>query len=197
MDKLLQRGLEAKSESKHLEFKIEFDVSSKQSWAEIIKDVVAISNSGGGLMLFGVTDQGEATGYDIAPLIELDPATISDKIHKYTGVHFSGFSLSLQHKFGIPIACLEIEATKSPIVFSKPGTYDIGRGKQKTAFSQGTVYFRHGAKSEPGTYEDLREFIEIRISEERKQILNNFKKIISLPEDHEVLVAPIASSKVN
>jgi hypothetical protein len=35
-----------------------------------------------------------------------------------------------------------VNGTANPIVFSKPGTYDIGGGKQKTAFSAGTVYFQ-------------------------------------------------------
>ena len=50
-----------------------------------------------------------------------------------------------------------------PLVFARPGTYSVPGGKQKTAFAQGTVYFRHGAKSEPGTTEDLAHALDRRL----------------------------------
>ena len=44
--------------------------------------------------------------------------------------------------------------------------------KQKTAFSAGTVYFRHGAKSEPGTSEDLRASLERELDRIRSSWLD-------------------------
>ena len=52
----------AKRESKYMEFKSEFDPSSSENWCEILKDVVAISNSGGGLIGFGLDSHGCPTG---------------------------------------------------------------------------------------------------------------------------------------
>ncbi len=45
------------------------------------------------------------------------------------------------------------------MVFTRNGTDVTIKGKQKPAFVQGTVYFRHGAKSEPGNRDDLEDWL--------------------------------------
>lgn len=42
------KALTAKRESKHIEFKEGFNPSEARDWCEIIKDIVAMANSGGG-----------------------------------------------------------------------------------------------------------------------------------------------------
>jgi len=68
-----------------------------------------------------------------------------------------------------------------PIVFTSPGTYDTGGGKQKTAFSKGTVYFRHGAKSEPGTSDDLRAALDRELDRIRSSWLDGITKVVTAP----------------
>jgi len=51
--------------------------------------------------------------------------------------------------------------TGSPLVFEKPGTYADG-ARQKTAFAKGTVYFRHGARSDPGSSRDIARFVDAK-----------------------------------
>ena len=55
MPDLVQRALTAKRESKYIEFKENFDPDSPADWCEVIKDIVAIANSGGGVMSSGWT----------------------------------------------------------------------------------------------------------------------------------------------
>jgi len=50
----LDKARNAKRESKYIEFKERFDVNQSQYWCEIIKDIVAMANSGGGCILIGV-----------------------------------------------------------------------------------------------------------------------------------------------
>src|SRR5574340_574293 len=61
---------------------------------------------------------------------------------------------------GAKFVPLQLKSCRTPLVFTRVGTYEVAVGKQKTVFSVGTVYFRHGAKSEPGTSDDLRAFLE-------------------------------------
>ena len=56
-------------ESASLDFKSSFDPESKQDWCELIKDIVAMSNSGGGSIVVGVDDDGNLSNSDIAPLL--------------------------------------------------------------------------------------------------------------------------------
>jgi hypothetical protein len=153
---VLTKVEEAENESAELDFKATFDPTAPHDWCELIKDVVAMANSGGGIVVFGVNDDGTPATGDLKAIQELDPATVVDKIKKYTDQHFADFSLCSGTRQGVPIEILIVSAVSIPIVFTSPGTYDIGGGKQRTAFSRGTVYFRHGAKSDPGTSGDLR-----------------------------------------
>lgn len=75
-----------------------------------------------------------------------------------------------------------------PVVFVKPGTYNIGEGKQKTAFSQGTIYFRHDAKSEPGNRDDLLAWRERALDKVRETWLGNIRKVVESPPDRAVTV---------
>ena len=76
------------------------------------------------------------------------------------------------------------------MIFTRPGTYNIDGGRQKTAFSKGTIYFRHGAKSEPGDSNDLSRVIEGRLEEIRKSWLSGVRKVVSAPIGHVVQVLP-------
>ena len=160
IEKTLKEAIIAEKESKTIEFKSEFNTDSSEHLCEIVKDIVAIANSGGGIILIGVDDHGVPNKNEVAHILKLDPAFLVDKIYKYTRENFSNFEIVEIKKGGESLAAMKILPSESPILFEKPGTYDIGEGKQKTAFSKGTAYFRHGAKSEPGTTNDIKNIIK-------------------------------------
>jgi len=99
------------------------------------------------------------------------------------------FEIVEAHKEGQPVIAFLIHAVPVPLVFERPGQYDIGGGKQKTAFSTGTVYFRHGAKSEPGSTSDIRIAIEHYVEVIRKSWIKGVRKIVHAPLGSEVIVA--------
>jgi hypothetical protein len=181
MSDILEIALSANSETSQIEFKLIFDPFSDGNWCEIIKDIVAISNSGGGVIIFGLDSHGIPKGENISQLYSIDPSQITNKISKYTGYHFSEFSLHECEKQGNKLFAILIFNTRMPIIFEKPGTYADFQGKQTTAFKQGTLYFRHGPASEPGNNNDLRIFIEKRIEDTRNEWLKNVKQIIEAP----------------
>jgi hypothetical protein len=185
----IKKALNAKRESKSVEFKASFDVVSSAEWCEIIKDIVAIANSGGGSIVIGVDNAGTPNGFDVSPIIGFDSADVTNKIHKYTGVQFADFDISEERKEGRAVAILDIRAASIPIVFTKPGTYDIGGGRQRTAFGIGTIYFRHGAKSDPGSTDDIRKAIERQLESIRKDWLRGVRKVVSAPRGSQIVIA--------
>jgi|SRR5262245_31317051 len=190
----LHDPLSATHESTVLDFKREFDPSVASEWCELIKDIIAMANSGGGVILIGVNDDGTVSGCDVAPVLKLDPADVINRIYKYTDLQFSGFEVMKIEKNGHPIAAIRISRAPSvPIAFTKPGTYPIEGGRQKSAFSAGTIYFRHGAKSEPCSAEDLREFMEHEIAIRREGWLGNIRKVVEAPPGSHVAVLPPGS----
>jgi len=189
--KSFESAIEAKRESKHLDFKEKFDPKSSKDWCEIIKDIVAMANSGGGMIVIGVKNDGSPSQENIfAILNNLDPAHITDKIAKYTGEQFDNFSIQEANRNGYKIVVLQIGYATIPLVFIQPGTYDVGDGKQKAAFSQGSIYFRHGAKSEPGNSKDLRESVERELDRIKKSWLGNIRKVVSSPPAYKAVMLP-------
>jgi hypothetical protein len=79
-----------------------------------------------------------------------------------------------------------------PIVFCATGNYVAPSGKgQKNAFLKGTVYFRHGAKSEPGTTDDLRCVLEREVARVREQWLAGIHKVVTAPIGAAIGVLPL------
>jgi hypothetical protein len=189
-DTHIEKVRNARKESKYIDFKEKFDITQAGEWCEIVKDIVAIANSGGGWILIGAKNDGSSSKADVTEVLTVDPAQITDKIFKYTGEQFSDFEIQEIEKNGNKLAAIQIKGVTVPLIFTQPGNYDIGGGKQKTAFGRGTIYFRHGAKSEPGNSKDLRDCINREIEEVRKSWLGNIRKVVTAPSGYKVAVLP-------
>jgi hypothetical protein len=181
-------ALLASREGRRLDFKETFDPRRVGDWCEIVKDIVAMANSGGGCLVFGVRDDGHMGEGSVEAILALDGAQIVDKVTKYTGVHFDGFEVREGQREGKKVAILVVRAAEYPLPFSKAGNYDRGDGKQSTSFQPGTVYFRHGAKSEPGTAEDLRRSVDRVVKRQRRAWLGGIKKVVTAPQGYRVEV---------
>lgn len=186
--KLLEAAANGDKESKYLEFKEQLDPSISGEMIEVIKDIVAITNSGGGVIVIGVKNNGVHSRKPIAAMLNLDPADLTNKIAKYTGEEFAEFEILKVVRRGKSVAALLISPSSVPLVFIKPGTYVSERGKQERAFSVGTVYFRHGAKSEPARSKDLAKFVDRRIELIRRSWLGNIRQMTAMDPGDEVAV---------
>lgn len=190
MTAIMEKALGANSESEDVDFKSAFNPSVPEDWLEIIKDIIAMANSGGGIILIGINNDGSPSGYDIDCVLSVDPANVTNKIYKYTDYQFHDFQIKEASKLENKICAFVIGGIDIPLIFTEVGTYQIEGGKQKTAFSKGTLYFRHGAKSEPGTSEDLRRFFERQLERIKKSWLDGIAKIVEAPAGSKVAVLP-------
>jgi predicted HTH transcriptional regulator len=128
------------AEAVELGFKSKFEVADAGDWLEIIKDIAAFANSGGGTMLIGINDDGMPSGADVAGALVIDPADLTNRIHKYTSTHFHGFEFIECEKRGHEICAIMIRSCRVPLVITRVGTSEVAHGRQKTVFSVGTVY---------------------------------------------------------
>jgi hypothetical protein len=186
----IKTALSLDSETAGVDFKSTFNPNDKREFLEIIKDILAMANSGGGTLLFGLSDGGVPTDADLKGLAALDPAKITDAIYKYTDCQFQAFQLRKLCKDGHEVWGIIVGSASVPIVFSQTGNYAESSGKQKNAFVGGTVYFRHGAKSETGNSEDLRQFIERRLGSVRSEWLDGIAKVVEAPSGSVIQVLP-------
>jgi hypothetical protein len=68
----LEDALVLPHETASADFKSSFDPSSGAEWMEILKDIVAMANSGGGLITVGLDDHGVPCGGDVTPLFSMN-----------------------------------------------------------------------------------------------------------------------------
>ena len=185
------KARESKRESKHVDFKESIEFSSARDWCEIVKDIVAMANSGGGVIVVGVTDKGKPSSISTANVLSEDPAKITDKIARYTSTQFSDFQLQEIVRGRTSCVALIVSEAEIPMIFTKPGTYALESkpGHQRTVFGLGTMYFRHGAKSEPGVPDDLRAASDRHVNRIRKSWLSGIRKVVRAPMGHDVYMA--------
>ena len=188
MDDLLSLALSSDNESEIVDFKESFDVTFKGEWCEVIKDIVAMANSGGGILLIGIKDDGQVSGANVDAILDYDPADITNKLFSYTGRHFSNFKIINLQKDEHTLAALQVGGVSIPLVFTNPGNYQGRDGKPKCAFASGTVYFRHGAKSQPCTSDDLQSFLKREIDIVKESWLSGIRKVVEAPEGSKVVI---------
>ncbi len=180
-DPSLRALLDATCETAAVDFKACLDVENKGEWLEVLKDFVAMANSGGGLILFGLDNSANPTGSNVAPILDYDVSRIGDKLRKYTGTNFGGFTLFPVSRVAAQLAGIRIAASPTPLVFTADGQYTNAVGQERFAFRQGVVYFRHGAKSEPGTTDDLRAFLERELERVKNSWLSGIRQVVEAP----------------
>lgn len=186
-------------ESDLLDFKREFSPERKAAfWAETIKDIVAFANTRGGILIFGVNDDGNCSDINCDALFKFDNAALADQVKKYTGSDFSNMSVVQIIRREIAFPAILVERISVPLVFTKVGTYEYEKDKQKTAFSIGTIYFRHGSKSEPCTRSDIEQCISRQVENLREEWLGNIRRVVEAPAGTTVVVtqSEVDSSEV-
>jgi hypothetical protein len=143
---------------------------------ELVRDIAAMANSGGGvIVLDGVAG--------------LDEEVVHEQLERYVEPEFEGFSVEpVTRADGRPSMALVVEGVRNtPLVFTR-----TGRSGKHVAFARGGLYFRHGAKSEAATGEDVRNFIRRQLEATRSQWLANIRQVMHAPDGAEVAVIETA-----
>lgn len=189
-----EEALEATRESRSVEFKSSFRPGNTGDWCEIIKDIAALANSGGGYILIGVDNSGRPGDFDATDLLAMDPAQVLDRIARYVGTEFDGIEIISVQKGGHTLAMLRIEPVDIPFPFIRPGEYEEPAGNKKKAFAEGTVYFRHGAKSAPAHRNHLRGVVKRAELRLRHELHKNLMRAVKAPLGSTVIVTQAAQS---
>jgi hypothetical protein len=178
-DRFLKRATEAKRNSKRVELKQAFDPASAGDWLELVTDVAALANSGGGVV--------------VVPGHEVEEEPIHEHLARYAEPEFEAFELHDIVRAGEPVTAIVVESVAgTPLVFSRVGRYKDAEGHEHIAFARGGLYFRHGAKSEPASGEDVRDFIKRQLDATRQQWLANIRQVMHAPDRAEVAIIETA-----
>jgi hypothetical protein len=145
-------------------------------YVELVRDVAALANSGGGvIVLDGVAG--------------VDEEMLHEQLGEYAEPEFEGFAVQSLSRDGRPSTAIVVDGVRNtPLVFTQTGRV----GGEHVAFVRGGLYFRHGAKSEAATGEDVRDFIRRQLEATRTQWLANIRQVMHAPDGAEVAVIETA-----
>jgi hypothetical protein len=141
-----------------------FDPGAPGAWLELCVHVAALANSGGGVVAVD-------GAVDLSPL----PSTLSQYVDT---------PVELEITDVVTVG----PRTGAPVVFERAGMFTDARDVERTAFARGSVYFRHGGRSEPATAKDLQRFIDREVDRQRRSVQRNVRKAVAAPKGAEVLV---------
>jgi hypothetical protein len=148
----LERALAARRESRRVAFKPGLD-----EWSDVIRDIVAMANSGGGVILFGVDKGGNPTATDLS---RITAGGVSDQLRQTLDVDFHDVTLTEFRKASIPILAMIVGPAPTPIVLD------------------GIVYFRHGGKSQRGTSADVAIAMDRQLRSVRRSWLSAVRRVV-------------------
>jgi len=159
--------LSQKRETAELDFKLILDIKKGSDFAGIAKDIFAMSNYGGGYIVFGYEERqtGSFNPVGLPPDFHVDQATLQEKFNAYSNepitLEYSEIEKVIdkeKKKFAV------IYVPPSPTVLKpiKYATYkDVKTGREKKLFSRDEILIRRGTQSVHATLSEIK-FIERR-----------------------------------
>ena len=130
----LIRAAEAKRSSKRVELVERFDPQAPGVWLELVRDVAAVTNSGGGVVVLSG---------------DVEEEQLHEELARYAEPEFEAFELHDITRAGRQATAIVVEGVaNTPLVFTRTGRYRSVDGDEHVTFARGGLYFRHGAKSE-------------------------------------------------
>ena len=177
-NRFLNRAADAKRSSKRVELNDGFDPHAPGAWLELVRDMAALANSGGGVVVLNG---------------DLEEEQLHEELAGHAEPEFEAFELHDITRGGKPATAVVVEGVaNTPLVFTRTGRYRSAEGDEHVAFARGGLYFRHGAKSEPATGADVRDFIKRQLDATRSQWLANIRQVMHAPDGAEVAVIETA-----
>jgi hypothetical protein len=163
-------------------------------WIELVRDAVALANSGGGVIVVGVARDGSLTGWNPEHLLQVGVSRIRREVDPFVGGHLDVI-VAQGRRQGRKVATVRVgPARRAPIVFTRDGTYVDKGGREHTPFRRGMVVFRHGARTGPATAKDLERFAANEERRIRRDILEHLRQVARAPTGSEVIVVPPEST---
>ncbi|MCH7488279.1 MAG: ATP-binding protein [Chloroflexi bacterium] len=186
----LRRRLRTKKETRELDYKETLDVRSKEHQAGLAKDVAAMANTVGGVIIVGVRDKTwEPLGVSSQIEAQLNPEDLDNKLSEYIDPR-AEFDVSGFSQRGKRFVAIEVpKSANAPHMMKKEGNFPgPTKGRTLSAFPRGAIFVRHGAKSAPATRRDMERIFGERLEAERRGWMEGVRRVSEAPVGSEVLV---------
>ena len=185
-------------EGPRLDYKVDFDFKSHKAKLELVKDILALANTGGGSIVFG-HDEVKKVGITKETVQALDSAKVAEWVRNYSSpapIHLSHKIQKLsKDKF---ILTLTVTASAFPLIISKQGFWKgANRKSDRPVFEVGDAWVRRSTRTERANYEDFRQWIIKSREAERSSILDRLTTLVNLPEGVELQLVSQAGQPID
>ena len=166
--------LSQKRETAELDFKLTLDIRKDSDFAKIAKDIFAMSNYGGGYILFGFqeTKTGTFEPVGLPPDFHVDQASLQEKFNSYANdpltIAYAEVEKEIEEQ-SRKFALIYVPPSTGVLKPVKYGVYDDHDGKIKKAFSKDEILFRRGTQSIHASQNETK-FVERRASDTEYRI---------------------------
>jgi len=158
-----------------------------EAWLNLERQLVAFGNSGGGIIIYGLTKNYERVGLASSLTSHFDPANVMQKLQRHAPQAQIPTAyvelLYYKKRYGV----LLIGKSSNVTVFDKIGNVQLAGGKQKNVFQPGVIYVRvEGATREARQF-DLDRLVNDRMSIGLSAFLARIERVAALPPSSELL----------
>jgi hypothetical protein len=187
-----------RGEGSHKDYKSSYKWRSSKAKLELIKDVVAIANAGGGTIVFG-HDEIDPCGIDAATTKALDSARVAAQVQSYIRPARIQLSHEIEEVREATFqVSLHIGEAEIPIVMARAGFWAGANTKVDNAiFREGDIWTRHSSSNQRATYEDMRRWFMQARSKERADVLDRITTLVNLPEGSTIHVLSHSGSPID
>ncbi|MFQ5834145.1 MAG: RNA-binding domain-containing protein [Candidatus Thorarchaeota archaeon] len=169
-----------RNENSRVDYKLTVDISRQSDFAKIAKHIFAMSNNGGGWLLFGYEDigKGKIIPRGLDERFNVDQASLQEKFNSYCSEHikvpFRTYEKMVEDEDGTLekrlFAALFVPPSSEFLVPVKDGYYiEDSSGKRKTVFEKEKILTRRESQSVEANAIEIAEIKE-RIHEEHHRL---------------------------
>jgi len=170
------------SETDRLELIERHEPDSRKDRLELIREIVAMANAGGGEIHLGVSDDGQRPGLATEVVNRLDPADVQSFADEFVKPDHVHIERRVENGEAGDVVVIIVSSTGDhPLVFTKPGDYEDEEGRSRQVFAKHAVYRRRGTKAEPARRDDYRAWIDRAVAKERHDWMSRVAVLSKLP----------------
>jgi hypothetical protein len=173
-------------ENATVELKERFD-DDGEAWLNLQRQLVAFGNSGGGIIIFGLSSSGARVGLVNSLAGKFDPVNIGQKLQRHAPQARVPTAYAEVVQYGKRYGILLIGRSNALVVFDKVGNAVGAGGRTKAVFQQGVLYVRGEGTSREARQADVDALINERVENGLSAFLARIETVAHLPSSSELL----------